>query len=545
MYSTRSEHPVTEVTCDVVVVGAGPTGLMVACVLAKLGVNAVVLDEGSGPTQESRALALQSRTMEIYDQLGMVDEVSERAVVADALAMGFERRELGRIPLDGGRRSATPYPAIHILEQSENERLLHEHLQRSDGRVLWGHRVTALEDRPGGVLVTAQSADVTVRVRARWCVGADGASSVVRGLRGIPFEGTTNERSFYVADAVGVQGVGDAAVNERLAGRDFLLTFPMGSPHGGARSHHRLLGAARGLHDDQDDDNEDSDGGAPGSADAGVTEGGIRSMLEKIYGVTYEKVTWFTTYRVHHRVAGRFRDGAVFLAGDAAHVHSPLGAQGMNTGLQDAHGLATKLADVASGVASDASLDRYDTERRAVALNLVRKTDRIFRAVTADTRGARFVRRRLVPIVVPVLARIAPHLPDGGLGFTSQVHIHYSTSGALPAARGQRGKVVGRRLPWTPEGHAATRSMRWQVHSYGPLDDRLAEALRHRLDLDVHAFDTARGTGLRAGQLYLVRPDGFVAAAVPIEETKDTAGQLLAALPDRWGATARQTVGRR
>lgn len=513
-----------QLDCDVAVVGAGPTGLLLACVLAELGVSAVVLDAKAGPTRESRALALQARTMEVYDQVGVVEDVLRRAWVADALAPGFERRVLGRVPLGEVGRGRTPYPAIHVLEQSENERLLHEHLERSGGRVHWRHGLVALEDRPGGVLLTAQGSDGAVRVRARWCVGADGGSSTVRGLRGIPFEGTTNERSFYVADAVGVRGLVGGAVNVRPGGRDFLLTFPMGGDDGSA--HHRLLGAVRDVGAGADD--------LPGAPSTAVTQDAVRALLERVYGVTYEALTWFATYRVHHRVAARFRDGPVFLAGDAAHVHSPVGGQGMNTGLQDAHDLALKLADVVAGVASDASLDRYEAERRPVALRLVRTTDRAFAAVTSGSPLARLVRRGLFPLLVPVVARVGARLPAGGRAFeyVAQLRIHYWTSeAARAAAGGRRGRVVGRRLPWTGANHAALRSMRWQAHSYGPLDPAIAARLRDELGLEVHVFDPVPRRGLRPGAVQLVRPDGFVAAQAPAATAAD---DLVAALPDRW-----------
>lgn len=513
-------RPVEHLEVDVVVVGAGPTGLMLACVLARLGVSAVVLDGKDGPTRESRALALQARTMEVYDQIGVVKEVLERAWVADALAPGVGRRTLGRVPLGAVGRGWTPYPAVHVLEQSENERILHGHLRRLGGIVRWGHRLTALVDRPGGLTATARSALGTLDVRARWCVGADGASSTVRGLRGIAFEGSTNERSFYVADVVGVQGLTAGAITVRPDGADFLLTFPMGGQDGS--EHHRLLGTAT-------DDKHD----ASGAGSTGVTEEAVRAGLERAHGVTYAASTWFATYRVHHRVASRFRDEGVFLAGDAAHVHSPVGAQGMNTGLQDAHGLAVKLADVVAGVASEASLDRYEAERRPVALRLVRTTDRLFAAVTSAGPTAQAVRRAL-PLLVPVLARVLPRTRGGGRFFQylSQTRVHYwMDERAEAGAKGRRGRVVGRRLPWTGTNHAALRSMRWQAHSYGPLDARSATGLRDRLGLEVHVFDTAPRRGLRPGTVLLVRPDGFVAAAVPAERAVE---DLLAHLPDRW-----------
>lgn len=520
-----ADGPVERVEADVVVVGAGPTGLMLACVLVRLGVSAVVLD-GDGPTRESRALALQARTMEVYDQLGVVDEVLERAWVADALAPGVGRRTLGRIALGAVGRGWTPYPAVHVLEQSENERILHGYLRRSGGAVRWGHRLIALADRPGGVVATARGEGGTLCVRARWCVGADGASSTVRSLRGIAFEGSTNERSFYVADAAGVRGLAAGAVTVRPGGSDFLLTFPMGVQDGS--EHHRLLGTVRGA----------GQGDAAGPGPAEVTEDGVRAALERVHGVTYASSTWFATYRVHHRVASAFRDGAVFLAGDAAHVHSPVGGQGMNTGLQDAHDLAVKLADVVGGVASETSLDRYEAERRPVALRLVRTTDRFFAAVTSDGPAAQTVRRAL-PVLVPVLARVLPRTRGGGRAFqyVSQTRIHYwMDERAEAGAKGRRGRVVGRRLPWTGTNHAALRSMRWQAHSYGPLDGGVASGLHDGLRLEVHVFDPAPQRGLRPGVVHLVRPDGFVAAAVPAQRAVE---DLPAHLPDRWCAGGR------
>jgi hypothetical protein len=355
-------------------------------------------------------------------------------------------------------------------------------------------------------------------IHARYCVGADGSNSLVRRLRKIPFEGRTNGHVFYVCDAMRVNGLADDAVNVRPAGAEFLLTFPMGG-----NRHHRLIGIVRSRRE----------------ADAaGVVEAAIRPWLERTFGVTWGESTWFSTYRVHHRVAAVFREGPFFLAGDAAHVHSPVGAQGMNTGLQDAHNLALKLADVVSGRASDASLDGYEAERRPVARRLVSTTDRVFVAVTSRCLVARFARRWVFPAVAGVAVRVVPRLPGASrlFGYVSQVRIHYWMSGApLAGPRGPRGAIVGRRLPWTGENFEVLRDATWQIHVYGSSDPAIAERIGCGLHLPVHRFRSARSSRLQVGVYYLVRPDGFVAAAAVSSEA---AAAFPRALPDRWSATS-------
>lgn len=257
----------TEIT-NVLIVGAGPTGLMLANWLARLSVDCVLIDAKSGPTRQSRALGVQARTMEIYDQLGLVDHVLKSAYVAEGVAPGFEDQAFGFIQFANIGSGVSPYPRLYILEQSRNEEILYANLQRLGGEVLFQHRLEELQE---------ETAD-------------DGGSRVIATLQG----------------------------------PDGRMKRP-------------------------------------------TTSSSIRPMLEKVFGVTYESTSWFSTYNVHHRVAARFRDGPVLLAGDAGHVHSPVGAQGMNTGLQDSHNLAFKLAAVLIGEAPPSYLDRYAAERRPVA----------------------------------------------------------------------------------------------------------------------------------------------------------------------------------
>jgi 2-polyprenyl-6-methoxyphenol hydroxylase-like FAD-dependent oxidoreductase len=447
-------------TCDVLVIGAGPTGLMLANWLVKLGLEVIVADRKPGPTRESRALVLQARSIEVYDQLGLSEVVLKAANRAVALAPGFGARVFGRIPLGPAGEGLTPYPWIEVLEQSRNEEILYANLRHLGGDVRWDADVAELRQTADGVTATIGGETV----HARFCVGADGANSIVRRSRDIAFEGVTNPHLFYVIDATATGGLVTNAINVRPGGRDFLLAFPMTG-----RGNWRLIGLAR-----------DTDG------DGQVSAEDARERMRTEFAVTYGEARWYATYRVHHRVAAKFRDGPFFLAGDAAHVHSPVGGQGMNTGLQDAHNLAFKLADVVHGRAGDAWLDRYEAERRPVAKVLVSTTDRLFGFVTSQRPALRALRRIAVPLAVPVGVRVLPR--SRFFQYVSQIRIHYR----MGPPGGRRGVVVGRRLPWTGDNFGVLRDLRWQIHGYGDPDTSAVAGL----GLPVHRFS---GGGLGRG----------------------------------------------
>lgn len=487
----RDEHT------DVLVAGAGPTGLMLANWLLRLGVRVLVADGRTGPTRESRALVVQARSLEIYDQLGLGERVLAEARAATVLAPGTGPRVFGKIPLGRMGAGHTPYPSIQVLEQSHNEQILYENLRRLGGDVRWQSEVTGLTTTGDGVTATIGGSTV----HARFCVGADGANSLVRRSREIAFEGVTNPQRFYVIDAVAAAGLVEGAINVRPSGTEFLVAFPMQG-----RGSWRLIGVAR---------------------DSEVEEQSARERLRADFAVTYDHSRWYATYKVHHRVAAAFRDGPIFLAGDAAHVHSPIGGQGMNTGLQDAHNLAFKLADVLQGRATDAWLERYEAERRPVAQTLVATTDRMFSFLTSHNPVASALRRLAVPLLGPIGVRALPRTGGGGRVFEyiSQTRIHYWMSPTAKAeAGGKRDPVVGRRLPWAGDNFGVLRSLQWQIHAYGGVE----RSGIPELGLPVHVFPPAPSTPLRPGRLYLIRPDGFVAAEA---EPASAAATFPAAMP--------------
>jgi FAD binding domain len=246
----------------------------------------------------------------------------------------------------------------------------------------------------------------------------------------------------------------------------------------------------------------------------------VRDRALQNLQVDVGRVNWFSTYRVHHRVAQSFRKGRAFLLGDAAHIHSPVGGQGMNTGIGDAVNLAWKLASSLKEPMSSALLDSYEPERIAFARRLVATTDRAFTAVISSGAWARFVRTKAVPVLAPALFRV-PAVRRLAFRTISQIAVNYRTSSL---SVGAAGKVHGGdRLPWVKEGiagavqsnFAALTSLDWQIHIYG---DAVGEirALSDRRKIPLHVFawhPAMEGCGLQRDAVYLVRPDGYVALA--------------------------------
>ncbi|WP_394770650.1 FAD-dependent monooxygenase [Lacisediminihabitans sp.] len=497
-------------TPDVLVIGAGPTGLLLAVVLARRGVRVAIVDRKAGPTVESRAVVLQARTMEIYDQLGIAGRMAAASTEARFVVPGYGRRRFGKLKVGAIGEGVTPFPRLTVLEQSKTESILGAHLAELGVSVGWNATVELPEGLAASGEVVVRSPEGVRRIRARYVVGADGSNSAVRRALGIDFAGSTYGHTFFVCDADQAVGLVADAVNLRLGDAEFLLTFPLDADN--AAGHHRIIGLL------------------PPTGGGDIVESSARAAVDGAFGVRWGQSKWFSTYRVQHRTAAVFRKGHVFLAGDAAHVHSPVGAQGMNTGLQDAHNLALKLVDVLSGRAPESYLDRYEAERRPVALRLMSTTDRVFGLATSSTPRARWVRRRVAPVLAPFVIRVLPRLPGSSRFFEylSQTRIHYwMDAGAKQRENGRRDPVVGRRLPWTGGNYVSLRSFEWQVHGYGGSD---AAEVGAALGVPAHSFASIGRTALAPGLLYLVRPDGFVAAKAAPSHAERVFG---AALPWR------------
>ncbi len=489
---------------DVLIVGAGPTGLMLANQLVRRGVRALIVDRHAGPALQTRALGVQARTLEIYAQLGIVEralELGKRATGANIWADG---RRMARVPVGEIGRGVTPYPYILILGQDDNERLMGERLRDWGAAVQWNTELTGLAQAPDHVVATLRQPDGTTReIKAAWVAGCDGAHSAVRELNGIGFPGAPYEHVFFVADTQATGSMVPDELNVYLWRKGFHLFFPMRG-----KDHWRLVGILpEGLHGKREVSFDDVMPSVRAAAGAGLS---------------FNACTWFSTYRIHHRAAARFRDRRCFLLGDAAHIHSPVGAQGMNTGLQDAYNLAWKLALVLGKQADAQLLDSYEEERVPVARRLLATTDRAFMLVVNDSCLVGLLRTQ-------VLARIAAFAlglaPVRRLAFrtVSQTGIHYRASALSQSVAGlpEDAPRAGDRFPW----------LQLKLSAAGPLEDlfRKLDDLRFHLlvagqpaptagDLmQVHAIpsNAANDAELARARIpqtsfYLVRPDGHI-----------------------------------
>jgi 2-polyprenyl-6-methoxyphenol hydroxylase-like FAD-dependent oxidoreductase len=483
---------------DVLIIGAGPTGLVLALWLTHLGVRVRIIDKTAQPGTTSRALAVQARTLELYDQLGLGGTVVARSRAALAVNLWVTGKRRAHVAFGHLGAGISPYPVPVIFPQDEHERLLIEWLSQAGVQVERPAELLHFEmtDR---VMARIKRPDGTdERCRAAYIAGCDGAHSKVREQLKIGFPGGTYEHLFYVADVDATGSLMNGELHVGLDKSDFLALFPLKDP-----GRVRLVGAV---------------------SDQALTQrktltwDDVDTRVMEWLPIKVARVNWFSTYHVHHRVAKQFRKGRAFLLGDAAHIHSPVGGQGMNTGIGDAINLAWKLAWVLQGRAAESILESYEPERIAFAQRLVKTTDQAFTAVTSRGPIARFVRLDLVPALLPPLFSF---LPMARLLFrtVSQTNVNYRKS---PLSEGHTGSIHGGdRLPWVKIGDADNfaplTALDWQVHVYGEAAQDLQKICADRV-LPLHAFpwhtDMAHA-GLHRNAAYLLRPDGYIALAVP------------------------------
>ncbi|BCJ26845.1 FAD-dependent oxidoreductase [Actinocatenispora sera] len=373
---------------DVLIAGAGPVGLTLATVLAAAGVDTVVVDQAAEAADTSRAAVVHARTLEVLREIDLADELVAQGIVARR----FTVRERDRVLLtvDFGELP-TDFPFALLVPQDVTERVLTARLRAAGGDVHRPYRLTGLDVDAASVRGTLASGET---VRARYVVGCDGMHSFVRGRTGIEFTGDSYPESFVLADVrLSWSEPNDQAILYLSAdGVTVVAPLPGGR--------HRIVATV------------DEAPEKPSLAD-------VRALLDargpRRHPARVDEIAWSSRFRVHHRLAAHYRSGRLLLAGDAAHVHSPAGGQGMNTGIQDAVTLGHKLTAVLRDGAAETVLDEYEAERRPVAEEVVAFTHRMTRVATvgsAPLRGVRNTALRALDRIPAVHRAMAMNLSE-------------------------------------------------------------------------------------------------------------------------------------
>jgi 2-polyprenyl-6-methoxyphenol hydroxylase-like FAD-dependent oxidoreductase len=359
---------------QVLIVGAGPTGLTAASELTRHGVRVRIIEQNSAPSIHSKALVVQPRTLEVFYAMGISDQVAKLAQPVFSMQAHLNGKDVAMIQfgeVDG------PFPRPMMLRQSQTERLLGARLAEQGVDIEWGTSLTEFTSSEDGVGVTLSTGE---QLRVAYLLGCDGAHSIVRRQLGVAFEGSTYENDFLQVDCkVRWQYPNDAGQGF-FTDTGAVVCLPLG---GGT---FRFILIRRERPEDAPDE--------PTLAEFQAAVSGAMPGEVELYDPE-----WMIRFRLHERLAAQYRVGRVFLAGDAAHIHTPAGGQGMNTGIQDAFNLAWKLAFVLAGHADQRLLDSYHAERHPIAADILRFTDLTFRTGLGSSVLVRKLRPMLLPLV--------------------------------------------------------------------------------------------------------------------------------------------------
>ena len=489
---------------EVLIVGGGPTGLTLACDLARWGISCRIVEQDSVPQAGSRGFAVKPRSLDVLDDLGAVDRVAQAAVDHTPIRFHLGEPLLFDLSVPPARPTPhRPHPNALSLPQWRTEEILRDRLAELGGKVEFGCRLADLHPDDEGVTATLERDGATETLRVDYLVGTDGGRSFVRRHLGLTFEGATSEDTRALLADVNVQGLAHSdAVHLWMAADGLLVIRPTPDP-----STCQIVASLQ----------PDAHGTWP---DASLEN--LQRMVDRRTGRSDLRLadpTWLSVWRYNLRMVDRYRVGRVFLAGDAAHVHSPFGAYGMNTGIQDAFNLGWKLALTLRGAANAALLDTYEAERLPVARAVLADSDQRFSAATPP----RFLRPALRFFIKPVMARQQRRDRDD--------YPSYRTSTLSLDLGGRRNPVrAGDAAPDSPLGNGVTlfdlfRGPHFTLLSFGNRPVPTVDADYLRTYAVVPAGEAApagapayvdttglahRGYAARNGTLVVVRPDGYL-----------------------------------
>lgn len=482
---------------QILIVGAGPTGLDLAYSLARFDIPFRIIEKKSGTGTASRALAVHARILEHYQQLGISERIVKQGQPILSLDLSDGKEVKANLKFRDFGKGLSPFPMILSLPQDEHEDILVDELNKLGIHVEWDTELSSFTDTGEGVKAILKKEGISEETADfDYLCGCDGAGSTVRKGLGFDFPGGTYKQLFFVAD------VETEIPEDEMEKMDMYMDDDGFMLYMSVRNDQtkRILGVV------PEDLSQIPD----------IEYHHIREYVETKIKVNASHVNWFSTYRVHYRVSEHFSKGRIFILGDAGHLHSPAGGQGMNTGIGDAFNLSWKLAAVLQGKAAPSLLDTYETERIAFARRLVATTDRAFQTIINQHLRGTLLRKVAVPYILPSMFKLA-FVKKTGFKILSQIHINYRDS-AL--SKGKAGKVfAGMRLPWIQfadsDNFSPLQSVDWQIHVYGKASIELLDfANMHSLAVHEFAWGSQMDeAGFRQDALYLVRPDGHVAVA--------------------------------
>jgi 2-polyprenyl-6-methoxyphenol hydroxylase-like FAD-dependent oxidoreductase len=495
---------------DVLIAGAGPTGLVLALWLHHQGVKVHILDQAEAPTRNSRAIVVHARIVELYRQLGLAEDLLKLGYKLPATNLWINGQHKAHIPLQEFGRDLTAYPFLLTVPQDEHEKMLERRLNDIGIHVERKTKLQDFVDHGSSITATlSREADGTsFTLEASYIIGCDGARSVVRHEIGAKYEGETYEPLFYIAD---IEGKDDKFFN----GEGHLIftndTYNVIVPYNKA-GHARLVGITTPRNNENYDHESHTH-------EHRIAFEDVRPQIMKAMNIDITKINWFSTHRSHHRVAEKFRHNRAFLAGDAAHIHSPVGGQGMNTGIMDAINLAWKLATVLkqTNMTEDAKhqlLESYESERRSFAMMIVKSTDTGFTTLTSKGFIPHIVRTWVIPYLLPLVLRLGATQSRIFKGCSQLICNYRGSSLSQPE---ERAVQAGDRLPWVKmekeDNFSTLRYVCWQLHVYGECLPQLEEWTQ---DTGVKMFafdwhDRYAEAGLVKDAVYLLRPDQYIA----------------------------------
>jgi 2-polyprenyl-6-methoxyphenol hydroxylase-like FAD-dependent oxidoreductase len=408
---------------SVVIVGAGPTGLSMAAQLLRYGIDFIILDKKETTTLLSKAIVVQARSLEIFQELGLAEKALSEGQITTALNLFYKGKQKAAVNLAGLGNGLSPYPFALSLEQCKTEKLLADHLSVHGKNVLWKSGFSRLQQTDEGVTVYYKdSSGLERKIEAEYVVGCDGAGSKIRRELDFSFEGDTVPKIFYVADV----RLKSSVINKNelyifMIKKGFVLFFPMEG-----EGHYRVVGMLPEVTE----------------VDEGFKFEDIQSLVEQQVAVPlmFKQVLWFSSYKVHSRKANSFQNNRCFIAGDAAHIHTPAGGQGMNTGIQDAYNLAWKIAGVIKNELNPSVLKTYDLERGENAKHLLQTTDRMFDIMSGANRFWNWVRLNIFTRILDwatnsamIKRNIFPLISQTGIRYSANMTIVKSSVGKVKA----------------------------------------------------------------------------------------------------------------